>query len=121
MATTKARSSSRVAARPKQKGLKALLSVNNTTHPTNAGAYKSTDFIRDTLELCRMGGGDPDVLLMSTNFMIGLAIWGQALMRINAGSNVFGTPIDVFEAPFLGGLTIIEAEPMAVLNSRRLS
>jgi Family of unknown function (DUF5309) len=98
-----------VATRPKQKGLKTLLSVNSTTSPTNAGAYKATDFIRDTLELCRMGGGDPDVLLMSTNFMIGLATWGQALMRINAGTNVFGTPIDVFEAPFLGGLTIIEA------------
>ena len=41
--------------------------------------------------------------------MIGLATWGQAVMRINAGTNVFGTPIDVFEAPFLGGVTIIEA------------
>jgi hypothetical protein len=98
-----------VAARPKQKGLKTLLSVNNTTSPTNAGAYKATDFIRDTLELSRAGGGDPDVLLLSTNFMLGLATWGQAVMRVNAGTNVFGTPIDVFEAPFLGGITIIEA------------
>jgi hypothetical protein len=98
-----------VAARPKQKGLKALLSVNNTTSPTNAGAYKATDFIRDTLEQSRAGGGDPDVLLLSTNFMLGLATWGQAVMRVNAGTNVFGTPIDVFEAPFLGGITIIEA------------
>ena len=98
-----------VASRPKQKGLKALLSVNNTIAPTNASAYKATDFIRDTLEQCRAGGGDPDVLLMSTNFLIGLATWGQAAMRINAGTNVFGTPIDVFEAPFLGGITIIEA------------
>lgn len=98
-----------VTIRPKQKGLKAMISANNTTAPTNAGAYKATDFIRDTLELCRAGGGDPDVLLMSTNFMIGLSTWGQAVMRVNAGTNVFGTPIDVFEAPFLGGLTIIEA------------
>jgi hypothetical protein len=98
-----------VAARPKQKGLKAQLSVNNTTNPTNAGAYKPTDFIRDTLQPCRTGGGDPDVLLVSTNFMMGLATWGQAVVRVNAGSNVFGTPIDVFEAPFLGGITIIEA------------
>ncbi len=98
-----------VASRPKQKGLKALLSANNVVAPTNAGAYKATDFIRDTLESCRSGGGDPDVLLLSTNFMIGLATWGQAVMRMNAGSNVFGTPIDVFEAPFLGGITIIEA------------
>jgi hypothetical protein len=98
-----------VASRPKQKGLKALLSVNNTTTPTNAGAYKATDFLRDTLQAARSGGGDPDVLLLSTNFMLGLATWGQAVMRLNAGTNVFGTPIDVFEAPFLGGVTIIEA------------
>jgi hypothetical protein len=98
-----------VAARPKQKGLKTLLSINNTTNPINSGAYKATDFIRDTLELGRAGGGDPDVLLLSTNFMLGLATWGQAVMRVNAGTNVFGTPIDVFEAPFLGGVTIIEA------------
>ncbi len=98
-----------VAARPKQKGLKAQLAANTTTSPVNAAAYKATDFLRDTLELCRAGGGDPDVLLLSTNFMVGLATWGQSVMRVNAGSNVFGTAIDVFEAPFLGGVTIIEA------------
>ncbi len=98
-----------VSGRPKQKGIKTLLSVNNISNPTNAGAYKATDFIRDTLEACRVGGGDPDVLLLSTNFMVGLALWGQSVMRIDAGTNVFGTAIDVFEAPFLGGITIIEA------------
>ena len=41
--------------------------------------------------------------------MTGLATWGQAVQRIDAGVNVFGTPIDVFEAPFLGGVAIIEA------------
>jgi hypothetical protein len=95
--------------RPKQKGLRSLLTSNTTTSPTNAGAYKPTDFIRDTLEKCRSGGGDPDVLLLSTNFMTGLATWGHAAQRIEAGMNVFGTPIDVFEAPFLGGVTIIGA------------
>ena len=98
-----------VAARPKQKGLKSLLVSNTTVAPTNAGAYKPTDLMRDTLERCRTGGGDPDVLLVSTNFMTGLATWGHAAQRINAGVNVFGTPIDVFEAPFLGGVSIIEA------------
>ncbi len=98
-----------VAARPKQKGLKTLLSANATTSPTNAGAYKASDFIRDVIEPCRAGGGDPDVLLMSTSFMAGLASWGQAALRINAGTNVFGAAINAFEVPFLGGLTIIEA------------
>ena len=98
-----------VAARPKQKGLRTLLSVNNTTMPTNSAAYGPTDFMRDTMEKCRIGGGDPDVLIVSSNFMTGLATWGQSVMRIDAGVNVFGTPIDVWEAPFLGGISIIEA------------
>lgn len=98
-----------VAGRPKQKGLKSLLTSNLVTTPTNAGAYKPTDLIRDTLEKCRIGGGDPDVLIVSTNFMTGLATWGHAAQRIDAGVNIFGTPIDVFEAPFLGGISIIEA------------
>jgi Family of unknown function (DUF5309) len=98
-----------VSGRPKQKGLRSLLTSNTTTAPTSGGAYKPTDLIRDTLEKCRTCGGDPDVLIVSTNFMTGLATWGHAAQRINAGSTVFGTPIDVFEAPFLGGVSLIEA------------
>lgn len=95
--------------RPKQKGLRALLSTNRVTAPVNAAAYKPTDLIRDTLERCRTRGGEPDVLVLSTNFMTGLATWGHAAQRIDAGVNVFGVPIEVFEAPFLGGISIIEA------------
>jgi hypothetical protein len=78
--------------RPKQKGLRTLLTSNLTTNPINAGAYKATDFLRDTVQQCRINGGDPDVLLVSSNFMTGLATWGQAVQRIDAGVNVFGTP-----------------------------
>ncbi len=98
-----------VAGRPKQRGLKTLLTTNKTVAPVNASAYKPSDLVRDTLEKCRMAGGDPDVLIVSSNFMTGLAIWGHAAQRIDAGSNIFGTPIDVFEAPFLGGVSLIEA------------
>lgn len=96
-------------ARPKQKGLRTLISTNLVTSPTNAGAYKATDLIRDTLERCRTNGGNPDVMLVSSNFMTGLATWGHAVQKVNAGSNVFGVPIKVFEAPFLGGISLIEA------------
>jgi hypothetical protein len=79
--------------RPKQKGLRTLLTSSLTTNPINAGAYKATDFIRDTMQQCRINGGDPDVLLVSPNFMLGLATWGQAVQRIDAGVNVFGTAL----------------------------
>lgn len=96
-------------ARPKQRGLRSMLVTNRTTAPANAGAYKPSDLIRDTFEKCRRAGGDPDVLLVSSNFMTGLAVWGHAAQRIDAGTNVFGVPIEIFEAPFLGGVTLIEA------------
>ncbi len=77
--------------------------------PTNASAYGSTDLIRDTLQAARQNGGEPDLLVVSTNFMSGFATWGQAIQRVPAGETVFGTPINVLEAPFLHGVTIVEA------------
>ena len=93
----------------KMNGLKYILATNNTTSPTNASAYGSTDLIRDTLQAARSGGGEPDLLVVSTNFMAGFATWGQAIQRVPAGETVFGTPINVLEAPFLHGVTIVEA------------
>lgn len=96
--------------RPKQTGLKYQIPVGNrTTSPTNAGAYKPTDFIRDLLEKARGGGGNPDVVFLSTNFMSGLSIWSHQVLAIPVGTTIFGAPINVFEAPFLAGVTIIEA------------
>jgi hypothetical protein len=93
----------------KMNGLRAILSSNNVTSPTNASAYAPTDLIRDTLQACRTGGGEPDLLVVSTNFMSGFSTWGQAIQRVPAGETVFGTPINVFEAPFLHGVSIVEA------------
>ena len=102
----------------KANGIRSILTTNNisfltSTTPTNASAYGSTDLIRDTLQAARTGGGEPDLLVVATNFMSGFAIWGQAIQRIPAGETVFGTPINVLEAPFLHGVTIVEAPLLA--------
>ena len=93
----------------KMNGLRYIFQSNVTTSPTNASAYGSTDLIRDTLQAARTGGGEPDLLIVSTNFMSGFATWGQAVQRVPAGETVFGTPINVLEAPFLHGVSIVEA------------
>jgi hypothetical protein len=93
----------------KMNGLRAILQTNNTTSPTNGSAYGSTDLMRDTLQAARQNGGEPDLLVVSTNFMSGFATWGQAIQRVPAGETIFGTPINVLEAPFLHGVTIVEA------------
>jgi hypothetical protein len=99
---------------PMMNGIRSILTTNvisplNNTTPVNASAYGSTDLIRDTLQACRSGGGEPDLLVVSTNFMSGFATWGQAIQRVPAGETSFGTPINVLEAPFLHGVTIVEA------------
>jgi hypothetical protein len=103
-----------VAVTAKMNGLRSILQTNNISPvtgltPVNAAAYASTDLIRDTLQAARSNGGEPDFLLVSTNFMSAFATWGQAVQRVPAGETVFGTPINVLEAPFLHGVTIVEA------------
>jgi hypothetical protein len=100
----------------KMNGLSSILVTNNigglanpSATPVNGSAYGSADLIRDTLQAARQNGGEPDLLVVSTNFMSGFATWGQAIQRIPAGQTVFGTPINVLEAPFLHGITIVEA------------
>lgn len=95
--------------RPMQKGLRTLLATNKTTSPTNAGAYKPADLIRDSIQKCFDNGGNPSIMLVSTDFLTAFALWGFAAMRIPAGANAYGTPIDLFEVPFLSGLSIIPA------------
>lgn len=95
--------------RPMMKGISTLIQTNNVTAPVNAAAYKPSDLVRDTIQTCFNGGGNPTVMLVSTDFLSGFAVWGHAAMRLQAGSNVFGTPIDLFEAPFLSGISIIPA------------
>lgn len=93
----------------KMNGLKYILTTNNVTAPTNAAAYKPSDLIRDALQSARTNGGEPDLLFVTTDFMSGMATWGMAVQRIPAGETAFGTPINLFECPFLNGIAIIEA------------
>ncbi|MDB5349487.1 MAG: hypothetical protein JWN86_734 [Planctomycetota bacterium] len=93
--------------RPLMKGIKTLLVTNKVTSPTNASAYKPSDWIRDAIQPCYDRGGQPAVIFVSTNFLTGLSVWGNYAQRIDAGVSVFGTPIDVFAVSFLPGLAII--------------
>ncbi|MDE2100493.1 MAG: DUF5309 family protein [Patescibacteria group bacterium] len=95
--------------RPMMKGLKTLIATNNTTSPTNAGAYKPSDLMRDTIQACTTGGGNPTLMLVSMDFQTGLAVWGQPLVRLDAGATELGVRIDMFEAPFLDGITVVPA------------
>lgn len=100
---------------PHQKGLRTLIG-NKTLQPKNARNYTPIDLIRDTLDKCRSSGGDPDVLLVSVDFLTGLATWGHPAQRIDVGVTVFGEPIDVFETSLLKDFSIISA-PLLKMGS----
>jgi hypothetical protein len=102
--------------RYKMGGLFNLLTTNNTTGPTNAAAYKPSDFIRDTFQPIVSAGGNPDLILASTGWLTGLSVWGFQPQRIDAGSTVFGTSINAFAVPFFPQATIIPV-PMMQGNS----
>ncbi len=94
---------------PSQKGLRTLINTNNVQSPTNAGAYKPSDLIRDAIQPAYDGGGKPGLLLVSTNFMTGLSIWGEKALRIAVGETKFGTSISAFSVSFLPDLLIMTA------------
>jgi hypothetical protein len=95
--------------RPQMKGLRKLINSNQTSAPVNAAAYKPSDLVRDTIQKCFDGGGNPNFMLVSTDFLTGFAVWGHAVQRLEAGATVFGTPIDLFEVPFLSGISLVPA------------
>ena len=95
--------------KPSQAGLRSQIVTNTTFSPTNASSYKSSDLIRDTVQKVYNAGGNPDTLLLSTDWMSGLNTWSQAMVRIEAGATRLGVNIDTFEAPFLNGVNIIPA------------
>lgn len=99
--------------KPMMTGMRYWLTTNNKgatgNLPTNYNAYKSTDFVRDTIQACYSNGGTPNLLLVSVDFLSAFDTWGKQYMRIPAGSNIFGTPIDLYEAPFLQGIPIVPA------------
>lgn len=91
------------------KGLRTIITTNKTTAPTNASAYKPTDLLRDTVQKCYDNGGNPGLFIVSSDFMTGLSMWGIPLQRLDAGATAFGTPINLFLVPFIGGLNLIPA------------
>ena len=59
----------------------------------------------------------PDVLLLSTNLLSGLAIWGQAPTLVAAGTSGYGVPTEGDEPSSLSGVTILEAPPLRLLTA----
>jgi len=92
----------------KMGGLRSILSTNRVTSPTNASAYKATDFQRDLLDTPRSSGGQPDMIFVGSNWMSAFTLWSQPLSFIAQDDNAFGRNIKIYRAPFLGDVQIVE-------------
>jgi hypothetical protein len=90
-------------------GLRSQIVTNHASAPTGFAAYTSAMLIRDTIQKVLDAGGNPDVLVMSTDWASGLHVWSQPLVRYEAGATKFGTSIRVFTCPFLNDIKLILA------------
>jgi hypothetical protein len=106
---------------PAMKGLRTLIKTNMTSAPTNAGAYKPDDLIRDTIQACFANGGKPDTLLVSTNWLQGLAVWSNHVQRLQPNSTIFGDPVDTFAVSFLPNIDIIPSPLLRPFTAVALS
>ena len=71
-------------------GLIYRLTTNRVTSPTNASAYKPSDFVRDVMTAPAGYGGRVDTLLLSTDYRNAFAIWGLNLTQVGVGDTDLG-------------------------------
>lgn len=92
--------------RSKMKGVHKIISEgasgNVTTSPTNASAYKPSDFVRDTIQKCATGGGNCDLMILSNEFRAGFFAWGLNLQATDAGTTVFGMSVETVKCMEFG-------------------
>ncbi len=93
--------------RGKQHGIRSILTSNRVLNPTAKNAYKPSDFVADAFEPIFRAGGNPTVMLCSTDWMTGLSLWGLPYQRLDQGETRYGARITAFTAPFLGDIAII--------------
>lgn len=82
--------------RPMMRGLRQRLVTNRVTSPTNASAYKPSDFVRDFLTPCTTGGGNPDVCFLSDEYRIAFAVWSLNLTLLSPDDTQLGQNIEAF-------------------------
>jgi hypothetical protein len=93
-------------ARPMMCGIANRLTTNKTTSPTNASAYKPSDLERDLFQTAYAGGGQPDLMVCSTDFRQGFTVWGVNLLLLRPGDTAFGIDIEVWQSPVVNAKII---------------
>lgn len=88
--------------RPQMFGLRNILTgVNKIVQPTNYNGYKPADFVRDIFGVAFDGGGAPDLILVSSDFMGALSLWGNSITKNTPGETRWGTKVTTFSVPFM--------------------
>jgi hypothetical protein len=93
---------------PTTKGFRELIVTNRVTAPTSPGSYTFKSFLTQLITPCIAGGGRPNLVVMSTDFIGGLHTWGvvgQARMTgttaLNIGFNRMVIPLDGQDVQFM--------------------
>jgi hypothetical protein len=78
------------------------------------------------VQSCFDQGGEPDTILVSTNFLTGFFTWGWLLQAVPMPPTKLGVEVNTWVVPFLSGIQIIAAPLLAsgtaiAFNSREVS
>jgi hypothetical protein len=96
----------------KQKGFKALLPTANITTAadiTDETAYTPLSLIRDLLDKPIQNGGNPDLIMVASNFVTGMATWAMQMFVYSVGTTGLGTPINEIFLP-------LRARPIRIIE-----
>lgn len=93
----------------RMKGLFHIIKTNQKMAPHNFEGYTFEQYILDTIDAAKASGGDPDVLIISSDMGDIFKDWGHPLVKVDGGQTVLGTPIRTYGIASLPGISIIEA------------
>jgi hypothetical protein len=90
------------------RGLRQRIATNKVTSPTNASAYKPSDFERDVIKPCYDAGGAPDVVMLSNDYRQAFVIWGMALLENRETDSTFGVDFTTFKCPAVSASIVFD-------------
>lgn len=94
--------------RPAMRGIKDRLVTNKVTSPTNASAYKPSDFERDFMTGPFAAGGKPNLLVLANEYRQAFFIWGMALIQERVTNTTLGVNIEIFQCPALSATIVFD-------------
>jgi hypothetical protein len=106
-------------------GLRDLIVTNrldpDARPPVNAAAYEGPDFVRDLIRRPIQGGGNPDLVIISADYLAAFSAWGWGPERAADTVSAFGFPVRPIATIFLPGVRVVPCRSLPSLTAVALT